>query len=91
LQPKAFTSADADKLMDKAARAYVNHPRGSQVVDEELTVSSIYIWYQEDFGGSDAGVIRHLRQYARPDLDSTLAKVDEIADDHYDWTLNAVR
>jgi hypothetical protein len=75
--------------MDKAARDYVNHPRGSQVVNKELTVSSIYIWYQEDFGGSDAGVIRHLRQYTRPDLDSTLAKANEITDDHYDWTLSA--
>jgi hypothetical protein len=37
LQAKAFTSDNADKLMDNAARAYVNHPRGSQVVDEELT------------------------------------------------------
>jgi len=30
--------------------------------------SSIYDWYQEDFGGTEAGVLGHLLRYARPEL-----------------------
>ena len=88
LQAKAFSAENMDVLMDKGAREYVNHPRGARVVNGELIVSSIYVWFKEDFGGSDAGVIEHLKKYARPELRSRLESVDRIADHEYDWSLN---
>ncbi len=51
-------------MLDEAARAYVNQPRGARFGGWGLIVSSIYEWYQADFGGTDAGVIRHLKKYA---------------------------
>ena len=53
-------------------------------------VSSIYKWFKLDFGGSDIGVIKHLRQYAAPSLLEMLSSVTEIDDDQYDWGLNEV-
>jgi hypothetical protein len=91
LERTAFTAENANALLEKGARQYVNHPRGARVTDGELIVSSIYVWYQADFGGSDEGVIRHLQQYGRPKLKTGLATVDEIADDQYDWSLNDTR
>jgi Protein of unknown function, DUF547 len=91
LQPQAFTSGNLEALLDAAARAYVNHPRGARVEDGRLVVSSIYVWFQPDFGGDDAGVIAHLRQYAEPGLARQLGQVRRIADDRYDWSLNDVR
>jgi len=88
LQLSAFTAANTEALLDKAAREYVNHPRGATVSGGELTVSSIYIWYEADFGGTDAGVIEHLKRYARPGLASALAAIDHISGDSYDWALN---
>lgn len=88
LQQTAFTAANTDTLLDEAARAYVNSPRGVRLVDGKLTVSSIYVWYKADFGGTDAGVIAHLRRYAAPELAQALAGVKEIFDHHYDWSLN---
>ncbi|MFQ5783796.1 MAG: DUF547 domain-containing protein [Alphaproteobacteria bacterium] len=85
---EAFTAANADALLTQAARDYVNHPRGAAVSGRRLTVSSLYRWYREDFGGSDAGVIAHLRAYADPDLKAALDGVERIADDDYDWALN---
>ncbi len=58
------------------------------IQDGELVVSSIYEWFQEDFGGSDAGLIEHLRQYAEPELKKKLQGFDSIGDHRYDWTLN---
>ncbi len=88
LRRDAFTAATADASLDAAARAYVNHPRGARVEDGRLIVSSIYEWFQEDFGGDDAGVIAHLRRHAAPALAAALERVERIDDDEYDWSLN---
>ena len=88
LCPVAFRSDNLEQLLEQAARDYINHPRGAQVQGDELVVSSIYDWYKPDFGGTDAGVIAHLKQYARPELLEILGNHDDF-DDYYDWNLNA--
>jgi hypothetical protein len=88
LQAQAYTAGNLETLLDAGARAYVNHPRGARVAKGRLTVSSIYVWFRSDFGGSDATVIAHLRQYAEPALAKALRAVDRIDDDEYDWALN---
>ena len=88
LQPTAFTTANANALLTAAARAYVNHPRGARIESGQLIVSSIYVWFQEDFGGNDAGVISHLERFADPGLRGRLVKVKGIAKHAYDWALN---
>ena len=88
LQITAFTSANADALLDAAAREYINHPRAAQVNDGKLIVSSIYVWFWQDFGDDDADIISHLRRYAGPALADALAGVDAISGHRYDWTLN---
>ncbi|WP_348672465.1 DUF547 domain-containing protein [uncultured Abyssibacter sp.] len=86
----AYTGDSVDEQLAGNARAYVNDARGAQVTDDGLMVSSIYIWFQADFGGSDAGVIEHLRRYADPALRKRLDGVRDIDDDRYDWSLNDV-
>ena len=88
LRAEPYTAETLDRQLDAAARGYVNDPRGAELMDGALTVSKIYTWYQEDFDDSDAGVIRHLRQYADADLKAALDGVSEIADSRYDWSLN---
>ena len=88
LLPSAFTAGNAEILLDQAARDYVNDPRGAAVARGRLTVSSIYIWYKADFGGTDRGVIDHLRRYAGPELAAALAGIDRVSGDRYDWRLN---
>jgi hypothetical protein len=88
LQPSAFTAANSEALLEKAAKDYVNHPRGVAVGGGRLTVSSIYVWYEADFGGTETGVIEHLKRYARPELAGVLAGIARISGDRYDWALN---
>ncbi len=88
LQPTAFAAANSEALLEAAARAYVNHPRGARIEDGKLIVSSIYVWFQEDFDGDDAGVIRHLTRHAAAGLRSRLASVASIYTLDYDWVLN---
>jgi hypothetical protein len=91
LQATAFTAENAEALLEAAARTYVNHPRGARVENGELTVSSIYAWYREDFGDTEAGVIAHLKRYAGPELAKALVAVTDIEDYEYDWALNEPR
>jgi len=51
-------------------------------------VSSIYAWFTEDFGGTEAGVLAHLRRYAAPGVAGLLNRFDRIDDHAYDWRLN---
>lgn len=88
LQPMAFTATNAEAMLSKAARDYINNPRGVRLEDGSLIVSSIYVWFQEDFGDSDAGVIAHLKRYASPELQAELARTERIDSHGYDWTLN---
>ena len=88
LQPVAFTGVNADTLLDKAAREYVNHRRGARIKDGRLTVSKICGWFDDDFGGDEEGVLRHLRHHAAPELVGALTGIHSIDDYEYDWGLN---
>lgn len=89
LQAQAFTAGNCERLLDAAALAFVNHPRGAWIDGRgRLTVSSIYVWFEPDFGGDDAGVIAHLRRYANPPLADALAGIERIGAHGYDWSLN---
>jgi len=90
LQPVAFTAANAEELLDKGAKEFINSPRGVSVVGSKLTVSSIYDWFKVDFGDTDTSVIAHLSQYAGAKLAEQLKGVSKIARDQYDWRINAI-
>ena len=83
-----FTAENLDTLLDEGARAYVNDPRGAWFEDGELHASRIYSWFDEDFGGNEAGIIAHLKQYADDDLLARLQTVRDIDGYDYDWSLN---
>lgn len=88
LLPVPFSAKRLSDMLDRGARLYVNHPRGVRRDGDGLTVSSIYRWYQDDFGGDWAGVLAHLRQYAGPATQRLLAGFGTVANDSYDWRLN---
>ncbi len=87
--PTVFTAANTEELLDASARAYVNHPRGVDFVDDDfLVISSIYNWYVEDFGNSQENVLAHLIQYAEAGLATRLKDFAGSVDYEYDWSLN---
>lgn len=89
LQTDAWVAATLDEDLDKAARDFINHPRGVQVRSRGgLQVSQIYKWFREDFGGSEEGVIAHLLEYANPVLAENIKANADIKKHEYDWSLN---
>ena len=89
LCPTAFTADNAEELLEAGARAYVNHPRGVEFMDDDfIVISSIYKWYAADFGGTEKSVIEHLVTYADKALATRLRKFAGSVDYEYDWSLN---
>jgi len=88
LSPVAYTGQNTERLLMQYAADYVNHPRGASLKFNKLKVSSIYVWFQEDFGGSTGGVLTHLKQFAKGDLAKQLQDYDGGLDHDYDWNLN---
>lgn len=88
LQSTAFTAENTEELLEAGARAYVNHPRGAVLEGSVLTVSSIYDWFEVDFGGSKAGVTEHLLHYAEGPLADGLKGFSGRVKYRYDWSLN---
>jgi len=88
IRKKALTADALEKTLDQASREFVNHPRGVNMKENDLYVSSIYSWFQEDFGKNEGDVIEHIRRYANPALKQQLKDIDSITDDNYDWSLN---
>ncbi len=88
LMPVPFTAKALPDMLDRGARLFINHPRGVRRDGDGLTVSSIYRWYQEDFGGNWAGVLAHMRRYAGAETQRLLAGFSTAANDSYDWRLN---
>jgi Protein of unknown function, DUF547 len=88
LQPAAYTSDNTEALLEKGAREYVNHPRGVVIKNGKLHVSSIYIWFQEDFGGSAEGLMEHWAKYADQTLAKALQNYSGGLGHDYDWRLN---
>ncbi len=93
LKAAPWTTDTLDEDLNAAATAYIGSKRGMQTsaATDGLLLSKIYSWFQVDFGGSEAGVIDHLRKYA-PAKDKDLLKhTPRITGYRYDWSLNDAR
>ncbi len=89
LQPLAFSAENSEGLLEKAAREFINHPRGVSIQKGRLQVSSLYVWFQEDFGASADGLMDHWQEFADPPLAEALGKYSGGLAHDYDWRLNA--
>jgi len=88
LQDRAYTGSAIEVMLEKAARDYINSPRGVRFNGSQSVFSSLYDWYGSDFGGSTPRILAHIRKYAGPVLADRIAAVKQIVDYEYDWALN---
>jgi hypothetical protein len=88
LQPVAFSAENSEALLERGASEFINHPRGVAIQKGKLQVSSIYVWFQEDFGGDPEGLMDHWQTFANPPLADALNKYAGGLTHDYDWRLN---
>jgi hypothetical protein len=87
LWPTPFSGSALVSRLDRAARAFVGHPRGVTATADGLRLSSIYNWFADDFG-DEAGLRAHLGTYAAPDARAVIERAGRIVAYQYDWRLN---
>ena len=83
-----FAGKTLESQLDKAAKDYINNPRGVDTSGKRLNISKIYSWYKKDFGGKDKSLLAHLAKYADPSLKEVLMRPNQRIDYNYDWNLN---
>ena len=88
LQPMAYTGENTEALLEQGAREFINHARGVSIPKGRLQVSSIYVWFQEDFGPDAEELMEHWQKYANPPLAEALEKYRGGLAHDYDWRLN---
>jgi len=70
------------------AVAFINSPNGVTIKGDKLKVSSIYNWFEVDFGGNKKSVLAHISKYAKGDLATAIENGARISGYDYDWSLN---
>jgi hypothetical protein len=84
----AFTAAEVNQQLDTEARRFCNEARNVRYdpARKTVTLSMIFKWYKDDFGGADAAVLSFINKYRAADqqlpADTRFQYVD------YDWRLN---
>ena len=92
LHSEPFTGENYDDLFDEAARRYINSPGGFSHEGRRPVFSSIYDWYEEDFGNGIEDVVDHILDYAEGETRRQLSAYRESDYSprpryEYDWTL----
>ncbi|MEL6584801.1 MAG: DUF547 domain-containing protein [Pseudomonadota bacterium] len=90
LKPTPWTAETLETDLNAAATNFIAHPRAVNVQSNGLRLSKIFDWFIEDFGDSEPGILNHIRQYASPELATTLETNTRIRGYDYDWSLNDV-
>jgi len=91
LAPQAYTRFNLEGLLESGEKEYINHARGVTFEGEQLLVSSIYKWYQEDFGANEREVIEYFSQHAAAELKAKLTVYRSDIEYRYDWSLNETK
>ena len=90
LAAKAYTASNMNTLLDQQAKRYINQPKGVVFENGQLTLSSIYEWYDSDFG-QEKELLKHLIAYANPQLTEKLKAFKGKPSYVYDWRLNEIK
>ncbi len=92
LMQRAWRAETLERDLAAAERAYVNNFRGVSIgANGAVTLSKIYIWFQEDFGANETEVLQRVQQVAEPDLARAIGARKGAIRYQYDWSLNEYR
>lgn len=92
LKMTAWEASTLDTDLTKAAKDYIASPRGVKIKNNgDITASSIFKWYKEDFGETDADVMSYIAKYTKGEKKTALQEADKIEDYDYDWSLNIAK
>ena len=86
----AFRAGNVDQLLEARARLFWNQKRNFRLAPEtrQLFVSSIFNWFEKDFGASMEARLEFLARYRPTDVAQSRRADYRLAYIDYDWSLN---
>lgn len=90
LSATALTGSNIEQQLTTAAKRFINQEKAVSLNNNSLTLSSIYDWFDEDFGDNQQALIQHLITYAEPNLKEKLLTFEGDINFTYNWELNDV-
>ena len=81
----AYTAENVNKLMDKAAKEFINSNK-NDISENKVRLSEIFKWYKKDFLLKSESIIDYINQYSETKINANA----EISFIEYDWSLNDV-
>ncbi|WP_416878787.1 DUF547 domain-containing protein [Litorimonas sp.] len=91
LKQTAWEAETLETDLDQAARDYIASSRGIMINGDDIQASSIFDWYEEDFGADEEEVLTYLSQFATGEKKSAMQNANDISDYEYDWSLNVAK
>ena len=88
IKSSAWEASSLEADLVQASRDFIGSERGVSIQGNKIVASSIFKWYKKDFGGNEAGILAHLRQYATGSKKAALDAASDINKYDYDWDLN---
>lgn len=88
LSKSVYLAENLNEMLDAAASDYINHPRGVSFENNKLILSSIYNWYEDDFGTKEE-LLKHLADYSEGSMRDKLLSWTGSIKYRYDWNLNS--
>jgi len=80
----AYTPENLDQQLDQQTKLALDNSNFLKVEGTNLSLSQIFNWYPEDFGGNKKGIINFINKHRTYTVPTT-AKLNYYP---YDWTLN---
>ena len=88
LSATAFTADNSEALLEQATQAFLAHPRAVAIETSTVRLSSIFDWYQNDFGDSELAVRAYIGQKLDGDTAEAVLDPGRSLSFDYDWALN---
>ncbi len=85
----AFTAENTEALLNRGTAEYLTHLRGLRFDSGQLTLSSIFNWYQQDFGTDETQLLNTLAGHVDAETAELLKGYSGNIHYEYDWSLNA--
>jgi len=90
LATEVYQGSSLNAQLDDAANDFLSHPRGLQIQDDKLMLSTLFEWYADDFGNNQSSILATLGKHTSAETQAALATYSGSPDYAYDWGLNGL-
>ncbi|MBJ6136243.1 DUF547 domain-containing protein [Marinobacter litoralis] len=88
LRKQIYTAANLDTLLADNTQRALHTPRHLTVASEELTVTELFNWYEDDFVEAEGSIRAFILKWAAPARAQTIRNTRGLSFSDYEWLLN---